>query len=108
VRKQIAFYGSTPSYRQVLELHGWGDLGGELHRLSRSSGDGKWQAMADLVDDKVLNAFAVVAEPGQVAGELIRRFGTLADRLKFYAPYESDRSLWDEIRAGLAQADPAP
>ena len=34
VRKQIAFYGSTPAYRKVLELHGWGDLHTELHRLS--------------------------------------------------------------------------
>ena len=26
VRKQIAFYGSTPAYRGVLEIHGWGGL----------------------------------------------------------------------------------
>ncbi|HNF04220.1 MAG TPA: TIGR03617 family F420-dependent LLM class oxidoreductase, partial [Mycobacterium sp.] len=25
-RKQIAFYASTPAYRKVLELHGWGEL----------------------------------------------------------------------------------
>ena len=33
-RKQIAFYASTPAYRKVLELHGWGELQTELHRLS--------------------------------------------------------------------------
>jgi probable F420-dependent oxidoreductase len=104
VRHQIAFYGSTPAYKPVLELHHWGDLADELHRLSRSSRDDKWEAMAGLVGDEVLNTFAVVAEPSQVAAELARRFGGLADRLKFYAPYHSDRAMWDEIRAGIAAA----
>jgi hypothetical protein len=57
-RKQIAFYASTPAYRKVLELHGWGDLQTELHRLSL---DGRWDAMADLIDDEILETFAVVA-----------------------------------------------
>src|SRR5206468_80084 len=51
VRRRIAFYGSTPSYCGVLEAHGWGELGSELHRLSRSGG---WAAMPGLVDDQVL------------------------------------------------------
>ena len=32
IKQQIAFYGSTPAYRPVLELHGWGDLQDELQR----------------------------------------------------------------------------
>ncbi len=55
-RRQIAFYGSTPAYRKVLELHGWGELQDELHRLSRK---GDWDAMGSLIDDEILNAFAV-------------------------------------------------
>jgi probable F420-dependent oxidoreductase len=102
VRQQVAFYGSTPSYKGVLELHGWGELAGELNLLSRSRREDKWDAMTGLVDDEVLNAFAVVAEPGQVAAELTRRFGDLVDRVKFYAPYDSERSMWDGIRAELA------
>ena len=102
VRQQIAFYGSTPSYKGVLELHGWGELAVELNSLSRSSREDKWTAMADLVDDDVLTAFAVAAEPGQVAAALTSRFGDVADRLKFYAPYESDPAIWDEIRSSLA------
>ena len=101
VREQVAFYGSTPAYRGVLELHGWGDLADELHSLSRSGHDGKWEAMAGLVSDEVLGAFAVVAEPGHVAAEIARRFGSLADRVKFYAPYDSQRAMWDQIRADL-------
>ncbi len=58
--KQIAFYGSTPAYRGVLELHGWGDLQTELNALSKR---GEWVQMGDLIDDEILNTFAVVAEP---------------------------------------------
>ncbi len=73
VREQLAVYGSTPAYRPVLELHGWGELGDELNRLSRGRADDKWQAMGDLVDDEVLHTFAVVAEPSAVAAALARR-----------------------------------
>ena len=61
-RQQIAFYGSTPAYRGVLELHGWGDLHTELNTLSKQ---GKWVEMGELVDDEVLGTFAVVAEPAR-------------------------------------------
>ena len=59
VKAQLAFYGSTPAYRPVLELHGWGDLQTELNTLSKR---GSWDAMADLIDDEMLNTFAVVGE----------------------------------------------
>ena len=73
VRRQLAFYGSTPAYRPVLDLHGWGDLGDELNRLSRSRSADRWTAMAELVDDEVLHTFAVVAEPSAVAARLAER-----------------------------------
>ena len=59
-RQQIAFYGSTPAYRPVLELHGWGGLQDELNTLSKQ---GKWVEMGTLIDDEILNTFAVVGEP---------------------------------------------
>jgi alkanesulfonate monooxygenase SsuD/methylene tetrahydromethanopterin reductase-like flavin-dependent oxidoreductase (luciferase family) len=73
VRQQLAFYGSTPAYRPVLDLHGWGDLGDELNRLSRTRADDRWTTMAELVDDEVLHTFAVVAEPAAVAARLAER-----------------------------------
>src|SRR5205085_4423795 len=84
VRKQIAFYGSTPAYRGVLELHGWGDLQPQLNALSKQ---GDWDGMADLIDDEALDAFAVVAPLDQVPARLRERFGGLVDRLSFYMPY---------------------
>ena len=51
MRQQIAFYASTPAYRPVLELHGWGDLQSELNTLSKR---GEWVQMGELIDDDVL------------------------------------------------------
>jgi probable F420-dependent oxidoreductase len=67
VREQIAFYASTPAYRPVLELHGWGDLQPELNTLSKR---GEWEKMGELIDDGILNAFAVVAPLDRVAAEV--------------------------------------
>ncbi|HJR24666.1 MAG TPA: LLM class F420-dependent oxidoreductase, partial [Acidimicrobiales bacterium] len=67
VKQQIAFYGSTPAYRGVLELHGWGDLQDELNRMSK---EGRWQEMGELITDDILDAFAIIAEPEQIAAGL--------------------------------------
>jgi probable F420-dependent oxidoreductase len=83
VRRQIAFYGSTPAYRPVLDLHGWGDLQLELNRLSKQ---GEWSQMGELIDDEILHSVAVVGEPSAVGAELAVRFGDLIDRLSFYLP----------------------
>lgn len=77
-RKQLAFYGSTPAYRKVLDLHGWGDLHTELHRLSRQ---GEWDAMGTLIDDDVLSTFAVVAPLDTVAEKLRERCAGAIDRV---------------------------
>jgi probable F420-dependent oxidoreductase len=93
VRRQIAFYGSTPAYRPVLELHGWGTLGEELNRLSRGRDEQRWDVMGALVDDDVLNAFAVVGEPDVLGSALVERFGGLVDRFQFYLPYPLDQAI---------------
>lgn len=100
-RQQIAFYGSTPAYRGVLERHGWGGLGDDLNTLSKSSRKDRWQAMGALVSDEVLDAFAVVASPAGVAAEIRRRFGGLIDRVSFYSPYEMGIEAWEPILADL-------
>lgn len=100
-RQQIAFYGSTPAYRGVLDIHGWGGLQEELNSLSKQ---GKWVEMGSLIDDDILNTFAVVAEPDRVAAELTRRYGGVIDRLSFYAPGQSDAAQWrtvmDTLKSG--------
>jgi probable F420-dependent oxidoreductase len=93
VRRQIAFYGSTPAYRSVLELHGWVELGVELNRLSRGADDDRWVRMGELIDDDVLAAFAVVAEPDALGPALAARFAGIVDRFTFYTPYELDEAM---------------
>ena len=97
-RQQIAFYGSTPAYRGVLELHGWGGLHEELNPLSKQ---GRWAEMGDLIDDEILNTFAVVGEPEGVAPELHRRYGDVIQRISFYAPYRTDPQRWSQVLAEL-------
>ncbi|MGH9233465.1 MAG: TIGR03617 family F420-dependent LLM class oxidoreductase, partial [Acidimicrobiales bacterium] len=101
VRQQIAFYGSTPAYRKVLDLHGWGDLQDDLNRMSK---EGRWGEMGDLIDDEILQEFAVVAPLDQVAAGLIDRWGDALGRISFYTPYESDTSQWDQVIADLKAA----
>lgn len=98
VKGQISFYGSTPSYRPVLEHHGWGDLQTELNAMSKR---GEWTEMGDLIDDDILNTFAVVAEPSGVAAELRLRFGTTVDRLSFNTMGSADPELFAPIIADL-------
>jgi len=75
-RERISFYGSTPAYRRILELHGWEELQTELHRLSRL---GRWVDMADAVDDEVLHAFAVVAPHDEMPDAFVRRIHGISD-----------------------------
>jgi alkanesulfonate monooxygenase SsuD/methylene tetrahydromethanopterin reductase-like flavin-dependent oxidoreductase (luciferase family) len=100
-RQQIAFYGSTPAYRGVLDLHGWGGLQDDLNKMSK---EGKWVEMGGLIDDEILNTFAVVGEPEQIAPELTRRYGDVIDRISFYAPYKSDPERWAPVLDALRAA----
>jgi probable F420-dependent oxidoreductase len=100
-RQQIAFYGSTPAYKPVLDLHGWGGLQDELNTMSKQ---GKWVEMGNLVDDEILNTFAVVGEPERIAGELHRRYGDVIARVSFYAPYRSDPERWKRVLADMKAA----
>ena len=95
-KQQIAFYGSTPAYRGVLELHGWGDLQQELNTLSKR---GEWVAMGDRIDDEMLQTFAVVGSPEEIPALMLARFGDLVDRVMFYAPYRSDPDRWKGVLA---------
>jgi hypothetical protein len=57
----------------------------------------KWTAMRDLVDDDVLDAFAIVAEPADVGLRVRERFDGLVDRFGVYASYPAAPDLWDPL-----------
>lgn len=98
VKAQIAFYGSTPAYRVVLDAHGWGELQPRLRERTKA---GDWAAMAALVDDDLLHAVAVVAAPDDVARAITERFGHLLDRVAINAPYALDGDIAAQIVADL-------
>jgi probable F420-dependent oxidoreductase len=91
VRQQIAFYGSTPAYRPVLELHGWGDLQDELKAMTKR---GEWDRMPELIDDDLVDTFAVVGTPEDAIAEVKRRYGDIASRITFTLPPERDEERW--------------
>jgi probable F420-dependent oxidoreductase len=83
VRMLLAFYGSTPAYRPVLEVEGWAGVQPELNALSKT---GHVEAMVDLVDEQMARTLAVVGTPEECAAEIGRRFGDVADRVCAYFP----------------------
>ena len=89
--KQIAFYGSTPAYRPVLEGIGQGDMQEELNRMSKQ---GRWDEMGALVTPDILKEFAVIGEPETIPGQMKARYGDVVDRTSAaYANIPKDKRL---------------
>ena len=82
-RRLLAFYGSTPAYRAVLDVHGWGDLQPELNALSKQ---GKWEDMGKLIDDDMLNTIAACGSPAEIAAHIRDRVEGVSDRICIYQP----------------------
>ncbi|EJZ12468.1 TIGR03617 family F420-dependent LLM class oxidoreductase [Mycolicibacterium vaccae] len=82
-RRLLAFYGSTPAYRPVLDAHGWGDLQPELRALSKQ---GRWEDMGRLIDDDVLHTIAACGTPAEIAKHIEDRVGGVSDRICLYQP----------------------
>jgi probable F420-dependent oxidoreductase len=99
-KSQIAFYASTPAYREVLEIHGWGDLQEELTSMTRR---GQWTEMHELISDDMLATFAVVAEPGEIGAAVRERYEGLLDRVSFYLPFVPGerQELWKTALAAF-------
>jgi probable F420-dependent oxidoreductase len=98
VRGQIGFYGSTPAYRPVLDLHGWGELHEELNAMTKR---GEWDKLADAIDEEVLHTFAVIGTPDEVVDELRRRYADVVTRITVLAPEQGSAlaSMFDALRA---------
>jgi probable F420-dependent oxidoreductase len=93
-KAQIAFYGSTPAYRPVLERHGWGELQNELTALSKA---GRWSDMSKLISDDMVREISVVGDPATVARELVAKLDGVAGRVSLYTPYQVAPGLLTEL-----------
>lgn len=100
IRRHLAFYASTPTYRPVLELHGWTDIG---ERLSQCAARGQWQQMPSLVTDEMLDASAVWGPPVDVAARLRAEYADLIDRLGIYEGLVPGQrtEVWRSLLNGL-------
>jgi probable F420-dependent oxidoreductase len=101
-RAQVSFYASTPSYRPVMDLHGWA---GVAEKLSAHAARGEWMEMPMLITDEMLNEFAVVSEENKLADKLKKRYEGIADRLTLYTsfiPGEKDE-WWKELTSHFIQ-----
>lgn len=104
VRAQLAFYGSTPAYRPVLEAHGWGPLQEELHGLTKQ---GRWGELGERITDEMLDTLAIVGAPEEIPAKLAVRYGGIADRLSLvsYAGLErTARARWMAMIAAAKRA----
>lgn len=98
VKSRIAFYGSTPSYKAVMEHHGWDDIRIKLSQMAR---EGKWDAMWQEITDDMLHEIAIVADPDEIIPTIYKRYDGLADRICL--EWQADQvdliqSITDKIR----------
>jgi probable F420-dependent oxidoreductase len=98
VRDQLAFYGSTPAYAPVLELHGYGDLHPELNRLSKA---GAWDTMARLIPDDLVEQIAVVGPRSDIAAMVSERTSGIADTVSLVNNRNPDPGHFADIVAAL-------
>ena len=83
VRRQISFYASTPSYKPVLEVHGWGDVGDRLLGMSRR---GEWAAMSELITDDMLEEFCTIGTYDELVPKVLKHYGGVTTRAAFGIP----------------------
>lgn len=99
-RNQIAFYASTPAYLPVLKCHGWESLQADANQMMR---DGKWGELNELIDDDILNTFAVVGSPAEVAQKIADRYRGKVERISPVI-YQPDVALLAELRSQISSA----
>lgn len=102
VRSQISFYASTPSYRPVMETHGWGDVGEKLSMLAAHK---EWGEMAEQITDEMLQQFCIITSSDQLASAIKSRYAGLLDRITLYTPFEpgQDMDKWKALVKAFKQ-----
>ncbi len=104
VRRQLAFYASTRTYRPVMAIHGWGETVDQLHRLSLQ---GRWAEMAGLITDEMLETYATIGTYDEIADRLRERYRGLVTSVALNLPLETaeDRELAREVIARVKKIE---
>ena len=83
VRQQISFYASTPPYRPVFDLEGWGDVADQLKAFAAK---GRWAEMPPLVTDEMVDRLALRGTWEELPGKVLKKYADLLDRVSYYFP----------------------
>lgn len=94
IRFRIAFYCSTRAYWNVLRLHGMEELG---EKLRPYPAEGRWDEMAALVPDEVLEMFATVGTYDEIGAKVAGRYEGLADALSLFIPTDTEPGPLGEV-----------
>jgi probable F420-dependent oxidoreductase len=100
VRQQISFYASTPPYRPVFELEGWGGIADQLKSLAAR---GRWQEMPALITDEMLERFTLRGTWAELPAKVLQKYDGLLDRVSYYFPLVpgENESGWRATVAGF-------
>lgn len=98
VRNQLAFYGTTPAYLPVFEMHGYGDLHPDLKRMAKEN---RWPEMAALIDDDLIETIAVVGKPADISDKIRKRLSGISDSVSLVNNRAPDPNHFAEVVAGL-------
>ncbi|MCK6624464.1 MAG: TIGR03617 family F420-dependent LLM class oxidoreductase [Anaerolineae bacterium] len=99
-RQQIAFYASTPSYKIVFDLHGWGQTAEQLSALAAR---GRWAEMPALISDDILAEFTLRGPWAELPALVKAKYAGLLDRVSYYFPFvpgQNDQG-WQATLAGF-------
>ncbi|MFN8455329.1 MAG: TIGR03617 family F420-dependent LLM class oxidoreductase [Anaerolineae bacterium] len=99
-RQQISFYASTPSYRVVMDLHGWSEI---AERLSTLAARGQWGDMPALINDEILAEFALTGTWAELPALVKAKYAGLLDRVSYYFPFKPGEqdAAWQTTIAGF-------
>lgn len=97
-RARIAFYASTPGYAAAFEHLGLAELAAEARLLSKAQ---RWEELPALIDDGVLNQFAVIGTYDDIGEKLLSRYADVVTDIEFSISVKNDDDR--QTLAGLAQ-----
>jgi len=94
LKRRVAFYGSTRTYRKVFEVHGCAELCETLHELSLAN---RWQEMVELIPDEMADEFATIGRLDQIGLKLKERWGGVLTTLNFPTDFPLETE-WDRAQ----------
>ena len=106
VRQQISFYASTPPYRPVFDLEGWGGVADQLKGLAAR---GRWNEMPAVITDEMLDRLVLRGCWAELPGKVLNKYVGLLDRVSYYFPFEPGTNdvLWRDAIGTLSDKSPA-